>query len=238
LRNLSIAAVCLGRPGEARSYLEEALQIARQMRDLNSIGWMVSLQAEDSLLRGRFTESQAQVEEAYRVGQEINANDLINNCRIVSSLQYAIIESDYSRARQVLLEIHPPITEENMLWWGFTAQALVACGLDEFPEARNAIQRALAMMVKTGVSLAAWPQFMPVVAIVLFQAGRRIFAAECLGYFYYLRGDVVAWGGQWELLSRLRVDLEKMLGQEAYELALERGKTISIEAVLAQFGVP
>jgi predicted ATPase/class 3 adenylate cyclase len=239
LRNLAIAAIWLGRRvREGRGYIDEALEIARWMRDLNSIGWMVSLQAEDSLLRGHFAESQVQVEEAYRVGQEINARDIVNHCLIVRSLQYAIIDGDYARARQIFLEIHPPVTEENMLWWGFTAQALVACGLGEFIEARVAIQRALGQMLKGGISLATWPQFVPVIAIILLQGGQTVFAAECLGYFDNLDDDVVAWGQQWALLSRLRLDLEISLGQEAYELALDRGKRLSIQAVAAQFELP
>ncbi|MEJ2266617.1 MAG: adenylate/guanylate cyclase domain-containing protein [Anaerolineales bacterium] len=232
LRNLAVAAAWLGRFPEALQYAEPALGIAREMGDRNSIGWLVSILAETNFYLGNFGEGREQMEEALRISHEIGDRDLIRNCLLGKSILISIVDQDYEQAKQMMLEAHPPGILEPMLElqanFGY---AVVDCGLGEYDECRRHLQGLFREMKRAQLRPNSFPLLTPLVAIVQFQRGDPESAAECLGLFESLPEELTIWGRKWELLNRLRDELESALGAENYQAALGRGESLEMEGI-------
>lgn len=238
LRNLSVAAAWLGRTQESNAYLEEALPIARRSRDWNGIAWMLSLRAEMSFVKGQFTESKDQLDEAYSIALEINDRDLIRNCLIVRSVLAAVVDGDLSTARDLLTEVYPPGAPIDMLWWAHTVKALVATSMGDHDEAERSIRVTLRGMQQSGISLAGWSFFVPILALALYQHGDFELSARCLGFFDSLPREAIVWSERWPLVIQLRKDLESKLDDQTYQDALAQGRSLDVDTIAAIFGEP
>jgi tetratricopeptide (TPR) repeat protein len=231
LRNLAVAAIRLGKPGEAYQYMDEALSIAQQMSDLNSIGWMYLLQALGSLVMGDFTGGEKLSNEAFRISREIHDQDLTRNCLIVRSLFVTVVEEDYVKAKQLLVEANLFESQKDMLWWSWTVYALVASSLGDLQEAVGAILFVLRQMKQGGINLGAYSYFVVAIALAFIQLGKAIPAAECLGYYDNIPTEGTAWGNNWPPLKRLRDDLVNQLGHEDFDSAMHRGRNLTVKTI-------
>lgn len=229
LRNLSIAAVWSGKPMESIQYMEEALSIAHQMGDLNSAGWIYSLLAEAKLLMGDFKGGQKLLNDGYRISLEIHDQDLTRNCLIVQSFFATVIEEDYAKAKQLLLDADLYDLQNHMLWWSWEVYALVASSSGDTQEALQAIRFVLRRMKNGGLSLNAWPFLVVAIALTSVQLGKPVVAAECIGYFDTIPFETNKWGDNWPPLKRLRDDLGNQLDREAFKVAKQRGRNLTIE---------
>lgn len=236
LRNLTVAAYWMGDDLAAERYTREALSIARQMRDLHSIAWLRSLQAEGSLLKGDFDASRRQIEEAYDISQQVNDWDLIRNCLLVRAILISVMDEDYVQARHLVLEAHPPETSADMLTvQAYGAYALVYTGLEDYDQSAKYVALMIEEMARMGIGFDGFQLAIPLIAIILFQQGDLDLSARCLGYYDNLPKGLSGWVEQWPILARLRQDLQAKLGGQAYEDALERGKSLDFESVADKF---
>lgn len=236
LRNLTVAAYWMGDDRGAERYTQEALGIARQMRDLHSIAWLRSLQAEGSLLKGDFDASRRQIEEAYGISQEVNDWDLIRNCLLVRAILISVVDEDYTQAKQLVLEAHPPESPPDMLTvQAYSAYALVYTGFEDYDQSAKYLALMIEEMVRMGIGFDGFQLAIPLIAIILFQQGELDLSARCLGYYDNLPKGLSGWVEQWPILARLRQDLQAKLGGQAYEDALERGKSLDFESVADKF---
>ncbi|HEX6303630.1 MAG TPA: adenylate/guanylate cyclase domain-containing protein [Anaerolineales bacterium] len=236
LRNLTVAAYWMGDDRGAERYTKEALSIARQMRDLHSIAWLRSLQAEGSLLKGDFEASRRQIEEAYGISQEVNDWDLIRNCLLIRAILISVVDEDYVHAKQLVLEAHPPETPSDMLTvQAYGAYALVYTGLGDHNQSAKYLALMIEEMARMGIGFDGFQLAIPLIAIILFQQGDLDLSAQCLGYYDHLPKGLSAWVEQWPVLVHLRQDLQANLGGEAYQDALERGKSLEFESIADKF---
>ncbi|MEJ2305811.1 MAG: tetratricopeptide repeat protein, partial [Anaerolineales bacterium] len=197
------------------SYGKESLELRRQTGDRIGEANVLRNLAVAAAWLGRFPEALQYAEPALGIAREMG-----------------IVDQDYEQAKQMMLEAHPPGILEPMLElqanFGY---AVVDCGLGEYDECRRHLQGLFREMKRAQLRPNSFPLLTPLVAIVQFQRGDPESAAECLGLFESLPEELTIWGRKWELLNRLRDELESALGAENYQAALGRGESLEMEGI-------
>jgi DNA-binding CsgD family transcriptional regulator len=125
------------------------------------------------------------------------------------------------------LAIHTSSTEA--IAWGLP---LAACGLHDYETARGANLRALQYSQRLNAP-GRYFWHLPATCILLTHEGYPERAAEILGFIFTHPASTPAWMEHWGLLTRLRTDLETVLGAAAYQAAWERGESFDLETVVS-----
>ena len=113
--------------------------------------------------------------------------------------------------------------------WG---SAVAACGLGDYDAARESLAQSLRHMIDYR-GLTGTIACMPVAAIILAHQGSPARAVELLALAFIHPARAAGWMEKWSLLTRLRSELELVLGCDAYLAAWDRGIALDVDAVVA-----
>lgn len=124
------------------------------------------------------------------------------------------------------LGIYPPRVK---VWidWG---TALANCGLGDDTAAAVSLRTALASL-----NSPSWKQrCLPLAGILATRSGDFQRGVELLGLTATAPRSLMGWLDRWPLMTGLKSELKAKLGAEAYESAWEHGKTLALDAVVAE----
>ncbi|MEP7285631.1 MAG: LuxR C-terminal-related transcriptional regulator, partial [Chloroflexota bacterium] len=218
---------------ECERYAREALALMREIGSLKGILQAMFKLAQTTLLKGDLEEAQTLANEMRDLADQTNNLDGIMLSAGLLAFLTCVMDENYTEGTALsqknhAISLEPFFGEHDALVanWG---QALAACGLGHYKEAR------------LGYASLFWDRYddpgSATVCLALEAAahaheGALEEAAELLGLAFDQPIWVSGWLNHWSLLTRLRADLIRQLGEEAYQSAWERGCRQNLEAAI------
>lgn len=184
-----------------------------------------------AIFRGDFDTARNLTDEALGLAREVNIRDHIAYPLAMSGVLNSL-EEHYAEGWQQLMEaqslaIHTSSTEA--VEWGLP---LAACGLHDYETARKANLSALHYAQRLNAP-GRYFWHLPATCILLAHDGLAERAAELLGFVFTHPASAPAWMERWGMLTRLRSELQAVLGETAYEAAWKQGKTLDLKQVVS-----
>lgn len=215
------------------NHWEEAKRIAYEVKDRLNIAWNASLVAANLIFKAEYERAEHLLDEGYPHAADLNDPVVKGFILLQRGTIVALRDEDYTAAYRYIFEGFPPgsMVDFRMMYASF-AMAVVACGLHDFKLMR-AYAQAIFNTEPFNQDDFFVPILMPCRVIQLADAGENERAALFLDA--YLKNVPVfggaefamQWVKSWGLLSRLRAELERRLGAEAYADALRQSAAIT-----------
>lgn len=230
LGNLVVSQFWSGKFDPIISYIERALDIARQTNDVRNLAWQYVYLAEVCLFQGRLAEAMSHALSAEKIAQDIYDADLSIQVNVNKATTLALLEEDYLQARQILENTVPVDADITMHKANATmAYGLVAAGLDDKETLHYAASfpfEASEYKIDFGPLGLTW--FSPIILADLFHREKYVPAAECLGFTLEKGMITLGFIESWSVLEQIVLELKAILGEQDYLAAIERGKTMQI----------
>jgi hypothetical protein len=184
------------------------------------------------LLRGDMNAAGAIIKKSLARAQNINHETVVAYATGILSL-WASLSGDYETGRQHGEESLANPANNTLgpilAGWGL---AIAYEGLQQVEAAWDTLMDALMQARRLAFPVPPlW--LLPVAAVLLARQGEKIRAVEILALSSHHPLSPTGWMEQWPLLARLRTELEKQLGGEAYKSAWERGQKLDLELVVS-----
>ena len=230
LRSLGWVAYHQGYFTEAKSYWQEANQLANEIRGSQETAYRHTGIAWLALFNeGDFTTAQAIAEEIERRGIEVNSREWMRQAQILFGFLAGVAE-DYATCRHFMEQAAYQRKYTYNIAWMMMGLCLAACGLGEVQTARQQLVQLLEM------SLARkWPaviaQCLPFAAVIMAEAKEIKQAVEFLALAFYHPRSPKGWLKRWPLLTRLQAELETALSPTTFANLWERGQAFELEAM-------
>jgi serine/threonine protein kinase len=212
----------------------EAAVIAREMGDFKSLAFYLTFQAEHLLVQGRFDQAKPLCHEAiplfHNSGWYFDEPSVI--LAIIALLNDDILFLSYA-AHGTVEEMWIPSIQPDF----YRIKKALGYGALAYFEAQNTNQHIL-----SALQLVA-ERFFPntaagcvaIVATFLVEDGKHQQATELLGLAFEYRYDyILGWMDKAPRLTRTRDQLKTELGEQAYNTAWERGKSLDLETVIQE----
>ena len=241
LTHLGCFAAEFGQCQQALDYFRESILLCREIGAQARLARRLAWAAEMNTLLGNFNSSQADVEEAYAIAKAGNHQWALRVTLTQLGIHACLLDEDYTRGQQLCEEsisLGSGLGYDACLnTWGV---ALACCGSSNWPIARQHCQ--------TGLRLSHDLPFVPVMlgclavaACIVAHEGRSEQAVEWLALASSYPTDGTGWMQHWQMLSRVKADLEADLRAEVCAAAWERGKALDlvtvVEEILAKHGL-
>jgi serine/threonine protein kinase len=227
----AVHAGFFGRYSESASFFHEAYVIWKEIGDLKSVAVSMIPQVFMNLMQGHFEDALMQAEYLIRIGSDINFAWILGQGLTVKGF-ITTLQGDYENGQrlgqQVLSASRDSLFFNHTAWRTFV---IADIGLNNNQQARSNIQVALKDLIKK-TNPRETLQWLPIVALLLSEDDKNSLAVELLGLTFHHPESITGWMGKWDLLTRLQVDLRQELGEEAYQAAWERGKSLDLETVV------
>ena len=242
LRNLATAAwMSEGRSAKSPEYLEEARQLARQMRDRASLVWADVMEGAILLYRGEFETAYALFDEGRQIAFDIHVPVLMSLVTIMDGTR-ALIEGDFDRALQLvetgLQYDNPERPDPALVSFASLTMMLVYTAQGNHKAVKTYIQRLLDVygtMLIEYLETGSVSWFAPVRIFELASQGQAEAAVEFYSAIWHSPHHDLLWLERWQPFLDLRQQLREQLGDAGYEAAWERGKDIDLDALLRAF---
>jgi tetratricopeptide (TPR) repeat protein len=223
---------------EAEAHWQEGHQLSRQIGDRRLIVWILSGLGWLSLFsRGDLVTVRAMAEEMQTIALDLNDPECNQRGQVLFGFLAGMTE-DYFTCRQAFPSAANRHKFPYNRAWELIGLCLAACGLGDDQTAWQHLQEILELSHLHGW-LANYAIALPFAAVLAARAEEPEHAVELLSLAYHHPLSPKGWLTQWPLLARLRVELESMLGPDAFETAWTQGKTLDLEttaeALLAKF---
>jgi predicted ATPase len=214
-------------------HLREALFHFQAVRDMRSIGTASAGLGTISFYSGNLKSAESNHEEALQISSKMNYLAVHSYIYAQLSMIYSI-GGHYGRSYEFIQKALgysaagiPHIAKY------FTDASIVlhSIGVSDFKHAR-------AHLLDTLISA----QYIPVFRIMPFSlsafwfhhADDKLRAVELLGLASIYHSNTIGWMEKWALLTQLQHDIKAELGEEAYNIAWKRGKSLDPEIVVQE----
>lgn len=141
------------------------------------------------------------------------------------------IQEDYVVATHIFEKIQAdelsdyPASLDPKVELGF---AIIAVGQGEYEGARRHLQVGLTFAFDSQQFIATnW--YLPVASLIMMIESKLEQAVALLGFAYHYAPNTTGWLDKWQLLKRVRADLEAELGVDVFASAWERGKNSDLD---------
>jgi predicted ATPase len=234
--NLGWGSLWTGDYAGAEFSFLEALRLSQQMgrRDIHSHS-LIALGC-CHFLNGRLEEAQETAAEGAKIAKDI-MNFVTEAYGLAILSMRSSLDSDYKLGQHLASESLDKLTNLTGDLLGHWAQATACVGLGQTEQAGKQVQSALKIGFRwRWYGTMTW--VLPVVGIILGQAGQPKRAAEILGLYFNHPLRPSGWAEKWPLLREWMTRLEESLGADGYQAAWERGMNLdlmtAVEALLAE----
>ena len=216
-------------------YAREALMLMREIGSVKGILRTISYLAQATTLKGELEEAQALAEHMRDLAQEINSLDGATLSADILAFLSCVRNEAYAegatlaQATQAMLQepFFGSSYDMGTHWtWG---QAVADCGLGQYAAARL---RYAALFEARRDDPGPATVCLALEAVALAHEGMPEAAAELLGLAFQQPAWVSGWLHRWPKVSRLREDLTRQLGEDAYQAAWERGASQDLETTI------
>jgi serine/threonine protein kinase/predicted ATPase len=120
----------------------------------------------------------------------------------------------------------------------YISRAFLAIALGEYERAKSHLDQVIFYRTHTHISESI--DILLISAFLIDHNHEYTRVVECLGLAFNIKPEITGWMDKWDLLTQLQADLRTQLGDEAYNTAWERGKSLDLETVIqdliAEFG--
>jgi ATP/maltotriose-dependent transcriptional regulator MalT len=178
---------------------------------------------------GEFEKARATAEDALRIAislGELNGGSA--GWARASLGLVACMDEDYQTANQFFQQV---ASAEGLMWIVALATfglSLTSCGLEDYAAAEEYLLAAFDFLAKIH-GAAGIIAFLAVGAIILAHRGDTVRAVELLALAFTHPIQASGWMEKWDLLTRLRADLEATLGSELYSTIWQHGKALDAD---------
>ncbi|HLW02545.1 MAG TPA: LuxR C-terminal-related transcriptional regulator [Ktedonobacterales bacterium] len=214
-------------------YAREALALMREIGSVKGILHAGFKLAHAIMLKGDLEEVRALVEQLRDLAEETNNLDGKTLAAGMMASLVCVMDEAYTEG-MALARKHQALAQEPFFGWhyGLSAQwglALANCGLGDHAAARQAYAEIFSKQQDGPGSAIVC---LAIEAVARAHQGQPEDAAELLGLAFQRPAWVNGWLHHWPLLTRLRADLCRQLGEEAYQAAWERGASQDLDTTL------
>jgi predicted ATPase/DNA-binding XRE family transcriptional regulator len=232
LNNFALIAISTGDYTRAEQYYEQALDIAREMRHLQTVASAQTGQAVLHLFRGgELDRARFLAEESVRIGVRINfpvtvsaAQNVLSICaNLIGEQEPFVADSSMEKNAR---NLRTPLNTVLSHW----ARALGACCGDSslaWEELKKGIRYVCDARYP---AMATW--LLPVAAILRAGDGQFESATELLALASTHPLSPTGWMEHWSLLEEWRARLKEELSSERYQMAWNRGQALELEQVV------
>jgi predicted ATPase/class 3 adenylate cyclase len=230
LGNLLIGFFWRGRFDLVEKLIKRALEIAEQTNDIRNIAWQKVYLCEIRAFEGKFDLAFQMITDAEKISRDLSDADLTMQVNINKATVIAMGFDDYQQAKQIMEDTLPLDAEFSMHTPnGLMTHGLIAAGLGELETLTKVawFPYEAAKFVDTGLFGLSW--FSPLIAVALYYKKEYQAAVECIGFTR--EKGIITYGmlEDWSVLQKIRQEMKEILGQDAYQHALEQGKTMGFE---------
>ncbi len=229
---------------ESEQYAEESLAMQRRRGDVKGMYWSMMLHGEWALRKGDFVTAMKLAEESYKIALTLNLSPYLKNALTTLGLLQIIVEENYEEGvrlcREALAVVVPLSFAIGTPDLDAESGLAMAAHRDHNLEALRLHYKQIVDNVPAYWDMPYRFSYIAPIAVLLFDCeGRTLPALELTAKVFYLfeapEQPVMNWLEKWPLLNRLREKWRIELGDGAYQVAWERGKTLDIEATLDEF---
>ncbi|HZR44709.1 MAG TPA: LuxR C-terminal-related transcriptional regulator [Ktedonobacteraceae bacterium] len=227
----SIALMQLDYPSYER-YARETLALMREIGSAKGILEAMSYVARATLLKGELEEAQALAEHMRDLANETNNLDSSALSADILAFLLCVRNEAYTegaalaQADQRMWQ--EPFFGSHHTRWGW-GQAIAQCGLGQYAATR---QSYAALFGGRYDDPGPATGCLALEAVALAHEEMPVAAVELLGLAFQQPTYVSGWLHHWPKLSRLRADLARQLGEDAYQAAWERGAAQDLETTI------
>ncbi len=222
--NLSCAALAQLDYLAYERYAREALALMREIGSVKGILGAIFYLARATLLKGELEEALALAEHMRDLANETNNLDGATLSADILAFLFCVRNEAYAEgatlaqtSQTISLEPFLGICYDMGTRWG---HAVADCGQGQYAAARL---RYPALFGQQRDDPAPATVCLALEAVALAHEGMLDAAAELLGLAFQQPPWISGWLHHWPKVSRLRVDLARQLGEDAYRVAWERG---------------
>jgi len=229
LSNLGRQLMLHGSLNEAETYYDQAITLQEAYGKSQLYVGLITAKAAFAFWRGEFEAAARMVAVALDFARDQDfAGARTLGLAVLSFVQSMTGNYVHSQELRQSTDLDPNVK----IWvdWGL---ALANCGSGNDPAAEQSLQFTL----RSAIHNSRWPTFqwlcLPLAGILAARRDDSQHAVELLGLTSTAPQGLMGWLDKWPLLTRLRADLETELGVEGYAAAWARGRTLSLEHVVA-----
>jgi predicted ATPase/DNA-binding CsgD family transcriptional regulator len=225
LTNLCEIALLDGKFKEAESYLEQSNKSVPIFTQISL--WNMVYAALIPLLRGDFGLAYQRAIETQAIAEKTNHTSIFFISLVFVGLE-AVLREDYMKGLAICQRCLPMNLKPHVTNYAHLGLVLAACGQGKLGEAQNKLMMLLQHPDK--YERLIQPFIAPIAAFFFYHYQHLETAAQMVGAAYQLYPEV-RWHEQWKPFTRLKADLVKHLGDEAYESAFQSGEKLSAEQI-------
>jgi serine/threonine protein kinase len=228
------AAVYAARNGDSvkeKDLLEEAYDIWYRLGDRKSVAYILQIRAFRNLFAGQLENAKHLAIQNKTILEEVNYTGISVDLMIFGFI--AVIKGDYQLGKELanLLRL-------STFWWTYNnprerIYCVAALGLGDFEEAHK-ILVGFYQYLASHYELVEAIYWLPIISCLLAHNDEKEYSVELYGLAMLQSTDLVGWMEHWELLQDIQKSLKAQLGEEAYNAAWERGKSLDLETVFQE----
>jgi predicted ATPase/DNA-binding CsgD family transcriptional regulator len=212
----------------------EALALMREIRSVKGILEALFKLAQATLLKGELEEALALTEHMRKLADETNN---LNGARMAADLLafvLCVMDESYAEGAALAQSSRMMMSQEQFFGsqyhlgkhWG---QAVADCGQGQYAAARRSYR---AFFLERRDDPGPATICLALEAVALAHEEMPAAAASLLGLAFQQPPWASGWLQRWPKMSRLRTDLMRQLGEEAYQAAWERGAAQDLETTI------
>ena len=231
--NLAVVAQAQHDYPTCERYAREALGLMQEIGSVKGILQALGKLARILMARGELEEARALVGQMRALADETNNLDGIMQSIGLLAFLLCVMDEAYSEGVALAMQhqflAQEPFYGEHQDGEVRLEQALAKCGLGDYAAAR----RDSALFPRgrqddPGLATV----YLAIEAAACAHDGRPEDAVELLGLAFQQPTWASGWLHRWLLITRLRADLARLLGEEAFQAAWERGGGHDLETVM------
>lgn len=227
--------VYAGNDTQAKSDLQEAITIRDELGYEAGVAISLAGLGLAAFFQGDFSRARMLVEDS--LSRATESNSLFPKATALNMLGWlAVVEEDYDEAWRLCQAGLSVSQNPNILLLAQLGLAMAACGLENYPSARE----YLAAWLKSGKPLHTPRGFLsclPTLAILHASQDESERAVALFALAFTHPQSPTGWITQWSLLQRWQSELELNLGPERYAAAWKRGTKLDLETVISDVAV-
>jgi tetratricopeptide (TPR) repeat protein len=229
---LSSQASSRGNLEDTDNYMKQAIDAYYQIDNALSHAKITGMRSNVFFMQGKFSRAKENF---------LWAKDALSDLGYFATHSYIYmflgkiegIQGDYQAGRKLLNHALTFPSGGRHLFHIYEGMALCSIGLNDFISVQQYISKALELDY-TFIGVRHMINFLPQLSFLYHHDNQNEKAVALLGLTFSHPTGTTMWMEKWDLLTQLQADLKVELGEEAYHVAWERGKSLDLETVVQE----
>jgi len=225
LIDLGEIALIAGQQTRAESCFQEADVLLRGIEDWVGIMWNAANLSLTSYFRGDLKTARNLAEEALLIGEDIDHIYGQREAQVMLG-HIQVVEGNYTKARETFQAV---LNIDDVTLDAHLGMSLAASGLGEYQSASDSL--GLALLFESAYGTPALIRlYFPAAALILADQNEWEKAVELLALAANTSGEPSDWFEKWDLILRLRKNLESRIGSDRYDEIWARARMTELNS--------